>query len=462
MNYFDKYLKYKAKYLNLLNEIITGGMAKRAIKTGIIDTFLFTYYNVDNWNDLFIKIRNDNSITNIQKINLLKNELGDIEHLLNDEDNTDKTNKALGRKILDIIKYELETYYKIASIEIDFTLLNATTKTPNLYFNTINDKAKDKSIGLDDINKIRGEINEEDITEKQSIKLSIIDNDNSIGYNTKNFKAYDNNFKDTIKNAFTVNNKVPSEQMIINHILSFVPVDIIKDNTIWEIKSLSDTDKDSNSIKNTKLKGYKKENISIGGILIGGTMCFDFEFTPDGKKIKNIIFELVGKKQIGFNGNPIYDPNGINIKMPILKENPNGYDYYWYMSNSSGDRYYSPLSDQTEINNFINELKKLNIDITKIINSRDFVKQLRYKNISLDKINMLNSKYLYYETNSYNFEYLSTVTYDNKTYYLIPKKTSIKLPPSYTDGYSEIFKKDEFLNEYGALFNLRINYNYYI
>lgn len=460
MNYFDKYLKYKAKYLNLLNDIITGGMSKRSIQTGEYDAFLFTYYNVDNWDSLLINIKNDNNITNIQKINLLENELGDIEHSLNDEDNTDETNKALGRKILDIIKNELETYYKIDSMEIDLILLNATTKKSNSYFDTINDKAKDnKTLGTDEI---RGDINEEDITEKQSIKLSIIDNDNSIGYNTKNFKAYNNNFFETLKTAFTVNGKEPQNEMFVEQILKFVPVDIIKDNTIWEIKSLNDSDKNSNSIKNTKLKGFENKNISIGGIFIGGTIRFSFEFTSDGKKVKNIIFELIGKKQIGYNKKPIYDPNGINIKMPILKENPNGYDYYWYMSNSSGDRYYSPLTDQSEINNFINELKELDIDITKIINDDDLENKLRNKNISTNKNDTLLHKYTYYNENSYNFKYLSTITYNNKTYYLIPKKFSIKLPPSYTDGYSEIFKKDEFLNEYGTLFNLRTNNNYYI
>ncbi len=463
MNYIYKYLKYKAKYLNLLNKIIIGGMAERAIQNGEIKSFLFIYYNVDNWNDLLIKIRNDRNISNIEKINLLENELGDIKNLINDEDNIDEINKILGRETLCKIKNELIEYYKVVSTEIELILSNAINNKPNLYFDIINIKAVNKQIKykLDDINVIRGEINEDEITEKQGIKLSIIDNDYSKGYNTKNFSAYDEKFIKILINAFTINGKEPQNQMIINQILKFVPVDIIKDNTIWEIKSLNDSNKDSNSIKDTKLKGFEnKKNVSIGDILIDGTIGFKFEFTPDGKKVKNIIFSLTGK--IGYNKKPIYDPNDINIKIPILKENPNGYDYYWYMSNSSGDRYYSPLTDQNEINNFINELKYLDIDITKITDYEDLEKILKNKNISVNKIDILIHKYINYESDSYNFEYLSTITHNNKTYYMIPKKTSIKLPPSYTDVYSDISEKDDFIIEYITLFNLRKNKNYYI
>jgi hypothetical protein len=271
-------------------------------------------------------------------------------------------------------------------------LLNAKILKSNSYYNVIHEKAS-KYI-FDDINVKRGEINEDEITEKQSIKLSIIDNDNSTGYNTKNFNAYDPKFIDILKNIFTLNDKKPSNSIIINHILKYVPVDIVKNNTIWEIKSLDDFNKNYNSIKTTKLKGYTNNNISIAGILINGKMSFNFEFTVDGKKVKNIIFELIGKKQIRIvRGKLIYEPNDINIKIPILKENPNGYDYYWYMSNSTGDRYYSPLTDQSEINNFINELKDLGIDITKIINEEELNIQLYNKKISQKKIIELLNKY---------------------------------------------------------------------
>jgi hypothetical protein len=392
MNYIDKYLKYKAKYLNLLNKIIVGGMAERAIQTGEINSFLFTYYDVNNWDDLLIKVRNDNNITNDNKINLLGNELGDIEHLLNDENNIDEPNKILGKEILLKIKNELEKHYNVPSLTIELILLNAKILKSNSYYNVIHEKAS-KYI-FDDINVKRGEINEDEITEKQSIKLSIIDNDNSTGYNTKNFNAYDPKFIDILKNIFTLNDKKPSNSIIINHILKYVPVDIVKNNTIWEIKSLDDFNKNYNSIKTTKLKGYTNNNISIAGILINGKMSFNFEFTVDGKKVKNIIFELIGKKQIRIvRGKLIYEPNDINIKIPILKENPNGYDYYWYMSNSTGDRYYSPLTDQSEINNFINELKDLGIDITKIINEEELNIQLYNKKISQKKIIELLNKY---------------------------------------------------------------------
>ncbi len=405
MNYIDKYLKYKAKYLNLLNKIIVGGMAERAIQTGEINSFLFTYYDVNNWDDLLIKVRNDNNITNDNKINLLGNELGDIEHLLNDENNIDEPNKILGKEILLKIKNELEKHYNVPSLTIELILLNAKILKSNSYYNVIHEKAS-KYI-FDDINVKRGEINEDEITEKQSIKLSIIDNDNSTGYNTKNFNAYDPKFIDILKNIFTLNDKKPSNSIIINHILKYVPVDIVKNNTIWEIKSLDDFNKNYNSIKTTKLKGYTNNNISIAGILINGKMSFNFEFTVDGKKVKNIIFELIGKKQIRIvRGKLIYEPNDINIKIPILKENPNGYDYYWYMSNSTGDRYYSPLTDQSEINNFINELKDLGIDITKIINEEELNIQLYNKKISQKKIIEL--------LNKSNYEYLSTIMNSKK------------------------------------------------
>ena len=72
MNYFEKYLKYKMKYFELLNKMnVSGGMAERAIETGQITTFLFKYYKVDKWDDLFIEIKNDHKLNIEQKSNLL-------------------------------------------------------------------------------------------------------------------------------------------------------------------------------------------------------------------------------------------------------------------------------------------------------------------------------------------------------------------------------------------------------
>jgi hypothetical protein len=47
-------------------------------------------------------------------------------------------------------------------------------------------------------------------------------------------------------------------------------------------------------------------------------MSFNIEFTVDGKKVKNIIFELTAKKIMDYDENPINEPNDINIKIPMF------------------------------------------------------------------------------------------------------------------------------------------------
>lgn len=473
MNYLKKYLKYKTKYLNLLNEIITGGMSERHIQTGEITTYLFPYYKVNNWTDLMLKIREDNNINNKEKINLLENELGDIIQLFYDKDNIDEPNKILANNIIEQIKTELINYYNVGLIELDLIEVNAQNiiYDNNPHYDMVNIDAigETENGKINNIDITRGNISEKITTHKQRIKLSVLDNDNSKGFNTKDFRAYNNNFIDTLKNIIKISfdnkqNKNYINDYIINNIFRYVPIDIVKNNTIWEYKSLNDNIKNNNDIQTTKLYGFSLSNIFLGKTIENATMSFEFIFTSNGKKVQNIIFKLIGDKFIGFNneGKKIYDPNGININIPILKENQDGYNYYWYMSNYTGDRYFSPLTNQDEKNNFLTKIKSLNIDITKINNADELTKILNDKNIDIDDITYYVNNFIRFQNNDKHYNYLIGSKTNDKgnveQLFILPKKQSIKLPYSYTKIYSI---KDEKISKYKTLFKLRTINNYY-
>lgn len=488
-NYYFKYIKYKKKYLNLFEDYKKfGGMAEINIENGIINTFLFKIYKSNDWDNLLEKIRKD-KITIPEKINLLKNEYGDIIQIINDVNNENKINEFEAKNILKKIEYELVNNYNIDYEEIEnIKKISLSKQNENKYFAEINNEISNKhnntNIELlknnDEINQLinkeRGNYSENIISEKQYFKLSIVDNDFSITYNTKDLQAYNKQFIDAITKILKykpnqINYDIASNEYVnkyfIEQILMYVPFDIIKENTIWELKSLNDTNKNFNELQISKLKGYTVNNISIGKYISNGIINYKFEFTNDFKKIKNVIFTLTAQKIKNFDmdNNIIYDNEKINIKVPILKENDNGYNYYWYMSNSSGDLYFNPLTNTQIKNNFIEILNNNKINLDKINDHEQLIDLLSNTNLDIELIDEITDKFDHYfekkELYHYNIKKRTNKkTQKEEEYIKVPKKFSIRLPSSYTDMYSQFIKKIDKISE-NLLFNERIKHNYY-
>lgn len=157
-----------------------------------------------------------------------------------------------------------------------------------------------------------------DITEQQNLLCNVRIPYNG-GYSRVSLAVFNENLIETINEIF--NNKNPSyNNKIIYQILIHLPVYLTDKEIIG---------KENNIIEKTKITMFEYGRIYFVEVLIEATLSFEFEFIPANRKIKNIIFELVGKKLKDYNDNPIDRPNDFNIKIPMLKDNPDGYNFVW-------------------------------------------------------------------------------------------------------------------------------------
>jgi len=410
----------------------------------------------------------------ILKQNLLKNELGDLISIYYDKntDNEVKEKSAIVyHKVRDALKDLGATENEIKKIEKKVkkeTINDFDYRNP--YHKHMNELAKNDPL-------LRGDLTEDDLTDeynekkieeniknkvkqiKQPANLTILDGDYSSPKNTKDIKAYNPEFIEVLKNKFGLNNN-----QIVENVLKYIPIDVVKNNTIWEIKSFTDDKKALNTFGKTKLEGYKG---NIYAPKKGDTKIikYDFKYADDGKKVKNITFKYK-------------DDDKTTKSIDILKDNEKGYNYYWYMSNNTGTRYFSPLTNERYEKDELNLLKKynLNIDDFRNMNDDDIVKNLyqlkKYDiipynekknivNILTDYNNKKKNKYKFIPEGDYDI-YRDGKKIGKEKKYDISKKMSDKLPPSY-DMIQYINKiENEGLDSNEAFIKKRLNKNFYI
>jgi hypothetical protein len=417
-----------------------GGMATEHPDTRKYWHELYPEYGVDNMEDLiteFLKSGEDDD----HKVNFLLKEAGDFigdfkqrnEEIINQllekskslnpsEYTEEEYNKAIEDEFNDVIEgikniqehenERLKIAHRLITEILKFNTQHEFTPEQNKKFDLIIEgkfpyennplfKHEDEravAINPEDeklSNLNRGVLTEEDWTNNPTM-VEIIDNDKSTLYNTKNLSAYSDEFKnamvkiatgDLSKNFDDLKDMSESEKSnIMNYIektfLEFIPIDLVKGNTIYEVKSFSrPLNQDGyQTLGKTKLQGYDaniKSSKNLKGVLKKNEYSYQFEFNPDGTKIKNIIFNFKGRQY----SDPVF-VNGERVEkllekikfenIPILKNNSNDYKYYWLMSNKDITGYINPLDLQIDkSNNITEQMKDDGMDKIKIKN-RDF------------------------------------------------------------------------------------------
>ena len=354
---------------------IKGGMAKQDINTGKIIDELYEDYNVNTFEELIERIDQDVSLTDEQKRNMFLKEFIDNSVMYKDakENNDDELkkeakenmillNEALGnlakrnfsvfedkdvQDLIQTLSHKKPAEQTIEELEKDLTegaeKVNLDYQQ-NPHYDYANQKAKDKFE--------RGDIVEDEL-DKNRYFLELIDEDKTPSYNTKDLDGYNPDFVKEMTRIITgdmTNDLDTLPDNIKNHFvnemkdefLKFVPVDIIKGNTIWEIKSFNiDIYKKGNQpMKYSKLDGYSgtfyrplPDNEHIKG-----KYSYSFDYDKNANKIKNIYFNFDGKVKK-------FDKTlkKINFNVPVLKPNTNDYNYYWAFDNEKSFGYINPV-----------------------------------------------------------------------------------------------------------------------
>lgn len=413
-----------------------GGMAQQDINTGKIIDELYDRYALDRTKDNIIiqddegdeieipmykhfidLLMNDDNLSDEQKRNILIKEALDNqilkEQAKNEEDNILETEAR--RNIKDILKpvlfnfinenietkpelfndevlSEINKIWKIRTIktkggeEIERDEKPSTGEfkaseiQKNPFYDTVNRQSKDY---FD-----RGNISE-DLLEKNNALLASIDNDESVSHNTKDIDAFKPEFINKLSQLFTgqmgnytkaLKQDNPMAKKLLEDIkknfLEFIPVDIVKGNTVWELKSFKDNiyDNDKNQeMKYTKLEGFKKN------IQLPKDKYLNYEYKMDIRngKLYNINF-VIGYNNIGMTP-------GFTLK--TLPEQPIGYNYYWGYNNKNSFGYINPLKRDN-----YNDIKKSkytnnnDIDVFKVENSKIRKLPNTYTKLYNDKI----------------------------------------------------------------------------
>jgi hypothetical protein len=248
-----------------------------------------------------------------------------------------------------------------------------------------------------------------------------VDKDNSEIFNTKDYKNilyWSDEFKDIIN----------------EDIAKHFPVDEIKKNTIWEIKSYKKPLSESVKLSDTKIDGTNEYDIVYKNYPSNGGVK---------TKIENIYY--LGKDKTKY--------------IPTLKENENGYDYYIGFNLKDKFAHYKPLEDDKfekqydSTDNVRNLLFNTNTidengkiinwdfpdELVGYVNAWDSYKRTKIPIISSEKIDKNDLSHTFKGT----FKYNRIEGYEgnrNKEYLLDNKKVSY-FPHSYINKYSKKVKK---------------------
>lgn len=398
-----------------------GGMAFQNVNTGHYDHELFEEFGANNMVDLITRVIDYPLWNENDKMNFLLKEYLDFEgdlkernKILNDEDRElerEKISLLLNKQIDNLLNkgYELT--------ELQAKEFNQVLTDPKYKENPFYKYEKNKAIRTAEKNEVniqRGNLTEEDITESY-LFTELIDKDKSKLFNTKMLEAYSDEFKNFLVDIAT-NGKyknfhdldlLPKEEMvevrqkIFKDYLEYIPIDLIKGETLYEVKSFQSpiNKKDGfQEIGKSKLFGYTINTRD------GCLLNYSFGLTDDGKKVENILCTYkTGKTSIlkeDENGD-IYEENiykkTLAQDMPILKNRPDGYNYYWLLSNSDTTGYINPLQDDiykglTKQHKKMNELLINNPD--RDINTNFKIKNKFFKIMPNSYMQIFKNEYL--------------------------------------------------------------------
>ncbi len=421
MSYFDKYIKYKIKYLHLL-DMMNGGMSNFNINDELVSQIERKDINgniyLENI-DLEKYIEEIKNYESSKKIIILESEIIDLYNLLNIKEKykfDEVKNKIRSDKIKKILKMYIKEYDKtvkhkklielqnIGIIINESSFYNKVNKEANRTFNNLNKQIQDTKLlniknglspdelkyydNMSDIKKQiylikkyidfeRGNLSE-DLIVKNSIVLQSFSGDFSEIKQSRNIKSYSEDISNIIRNETGLNDDE------LELILQYFPLDGISKKTLYEFKSFTKKDIYSNSEFNkTKLYGYELYKIKINNKTFNGIISYKFRYKnyiteKDYKiKIENIIMNMKGDIK-DIHGKIIKKVNINNLK--ILPLNLDGYDYIWVELNNNGTFMKNALDKKYFTDNILIDNKKLLSDIITITG----IKYEDIKNMSQD------------------------------------------------------------------------------
>ncbi len=393
MNYYYKYLKYKMKYLNLLDKInVYGGMPNLNNKNKVVEQIIEINDNgisqLKNVNiNTFIKKIKNKPYTIDEQIIALESAIIESYNLINNikENNKhDKINISIKKLLLEYDKLKkLHTYKKfnelsklkeIAEIkelknnnEITNAFFDHVQKCTIIDFEKLNKNKQKKLLDgvkqkLSDNNKIKFDKLQTELEKYNYLKDKFINcergnNSEFLGINNPiPIQCFTGDFSE-IKNSKNISAYLQESICFIKQetnldndelidIFKFFPIDGISNKTLYELKSF---DKNSENMlfskyKLTKIYGYTNENydLQLGNKKFTGLLSFIIKYkfpsiiTNNKIGIENIIINMIGTieyKNI-ITGQIIKRYVNI-INLNLLKQRLEGYDYIWVEYNSN-------------------------------------------------------------------------------------------------------------------------------
>jgi len=345
-----------------------GGMAFQNLDTGRYTHEWFEDFGVNDMEELINDVVETPALSNEEKMNFLLKEFLDFEGDLKERNLATNDTVAeierlrIASKLHEQIQEFREKGYNLTeeqAIELD-KITDDPAYKENPLFKYEREKAFEKFPPEKESTE-RGNYTEDDFTNSY-LFTELIDGDKSKLYNTKLLEAYSDEFKNALVyitsngkyNYFNELELIPKEEMveirdkIMDKFLKYVPIDLIKGSTIYEVKSFKDplNQKGSQEIGISKLFGFtnKSEN--------GDLIKYNFGLTDDERKVENILFTYKSGKSSEIKeddeGNLYEDEiyKFILKDIPILKNKPDGYKYIWLLSNKDITGYTDPLKPE--------------------------------------------------------------------------------------------------------------------
>jgi hypothetical protein len=295
--------------------------------------------HIDTLNQYLDAVINSDKIDEERKINELNKQLSDLEFEKEQNDTKGKyKDKELEKNINESLEIINNYFQQDENRELK-ALENSYFQPKTNEFYERNDEEAEKEnpsktiIGKTDKDTERGDKFEKDafVYEEDTHLLYNIDKDKSTAYNSKELEPYTDEFIKYCLKKIGINKDLKDlsdtdKDKLIDKILQFIPVDIVKDNTIWELKSYG---------KNlTNEYKFGKQSLSIT------KMDKSVVYNP---KINKPYFNVIFKYNKGgdeWRVKNLYTDEGI----PLLKNS--NFKYYWMFNNPDGIGYYNPLKNK--------------------------------------------------------------------------------------------------------------------
>jgi hypothetical protein len=365
-----------------------GGMVFKHINTGKLTEENLQKYNeqkeeTNEFGDFIPKVAKDKLSTTEEKFKYFNNQLGDLKRLERDDPINKDEYRGIRKEIKKILK---EPEYK-GLVKKDYPVLKGSEGEESYLYNQHHKEAIKSEKDPSKVYYERGNISEKDITDfdEETGILRNLDRDKYQAYDSKDIDAFNDNF---IKAILAPLGKTPYGHKYIDkkkldkndkdylrkEYLSNFPIDVIKGDTIWELKSYKN-----------KLGDSGKQVLNKTKII--GTDKFPIKYMKDNNgeiKIKNIYYKHPVTREL----------------IPAFPDNTKGYNYYWMFNNKDKLGYTNPLHNK----NF-SVVKVLNKENTYLGKWEDKIKRKNKDGVIIGEDILINNEDIHKFPSRYSYEF---------------------------------------------------------